>query len=669
MSAVLPDRLSALQNAVKRDPSSYMDEYRAQVRAFESELALLRLKLSTDSESFRALALFIAHCAPSFPDEVCALPEQLHTLLADHAGALAPEVRRAAAKSLVLLRSRGVIADPAPLLRLFFVLFRVRDRQLRELIFQHVVNDCVTLARGGVATSKAAARKRRRGAGAPSTAPAPAPSQVRASDIGIAMRSMQAFLYSTVADDSLVCARMSLQVLIELYKRGAWTDARTVNVIASTLCSKRVKLVVTALKFFLGVGANNGGDSDADADADSDEDEGGLLRAAAGSAIAPSKANVQEIEKNIAHVKKTRKRKRDAAKAFADIKRAQRKAASRGDGARPVFPAIALLHDPQGLGERLFTSLRSGALAREKFEARLLALNFVSRLVGQHRLMILPLYSFLGRYLAAHQTHVTHVLACVIQATHDGVPPEELAPTVRSVAHGFVSPGAKSELVQVGLNSLREIFTRCPALLAEPGMDALIGDLVAYKTFKGSKGVVAASRGILNLVREWFPALLARRDRGVAVAMDPMAAAARPAPFGALALATGVEGADLLALLLEDKQRRREKGDGGAVAVDDDEWARIDKEKAKKEIGGAAFPRGGGLRKRTRIDPKAEKPTDDAAEFLDLITGEDDDVGSEGEGEGEGEGGGGGVKRKTMKRKRKTLTRTRRRRRRRRRRK
>jgi hypothetical protein len=28
--------------------------------------------------------------------------------------------------------------------------------------------------------------------------------------------------------------------------------------------------------------------------------------------------------------------------------------------------------------------------------------------------------------------------------------------------------------MQIGLNTLREVFCRCPALLAEPGMDALV---------------------------------------------------------------------------------------------------------------------------------------------------------------------------------------------------
>ena len=42
-------------------------------------------------------------------------------------------------------------------------------------------------------------------------------------------------------------------------------------------------------------------------------------------------------------------------------------------------------------------------------------MNLLTRLVGTHRLLLLPLYSYLQRYLSAHQAHVTQVLAFLIQ--------------------------------------------------------------------------------------------------------------------------------------------------------------------------------------------------------------------------------------------------------------
>ena len=73
MSTLL-DRLSQLQNLVKRDPSSYAEEFRLQAGAFAAELGILRLRLHEDNEAFRQLAMFMTHVAPSFPADCAALP-------------------------------------------------------------------------------------------------------------------------------------------------------------------------------------------------------------------------------------------------------------------------------------------------------------------------------------------------------------------------------------------------------------------------------------------------------------------------------------------------------------------------------------------------------------------------------------------------------------------
>jgi protein SDA1 len=78
----------------------------------------------------------------------------------------------------------------------------------------------------------------------------------------------------------------------------------------------------------------------------------------------------------------------------------------------PLFPAIQLIHDPQALAEKLFKKLRQPG---EKFEVKLLLMNFISRLIGCHKLILLSFYSFLQRYITSHQKDVTHILAYLIQ--------------------------------------------------------------------------------------------------------------------------------------------------------------------------------------------------------------------------------------------------------------
>jgi protein SDA1 len=82
-------------------------------------------------------------------------------------------------------------------------------------------------------------------------------------------RALQAFMYTMLRDESEIAAKKSLDVMVELYQRRVWTDARTVNVIASALESPVTKLVTTALNFFLSIDARMEDDEEEEAAAKS----------------------------------------------------------------------------------------------------------------------------------------------------------------------------------------------------------------------------------------------------------------------------------------------------------------------------------------------------------------------------------------------------------------
>lgn len=71
-------------------------------------------------------------------------------------------------------------------------------------------------------------------------------------------------------------------------------------------------------------------------------------------------------------------------------------------------------------------SLYPPALPCTHQKVKLLMMNFISRVVGAHRLLLLPFYSHLQRYVASQQREVTHILAYLVQACHDLVPPDEV---------------------------------------------------------------------------------------------------------------------------------------------------------------------------------------------------------------------------------------------------
>ena len=61
----------------------------------------------------------------------------------------------------------------------------------------------------------------------------------------------------------------------------------------------------------------------------------------------------------------------------------------------------------------------------------------------------------------------------------------------------------------VGLNAVRELCARCPLVMTED----LLQDLAEYKTYK-DKGVMMASRSLIQLFRSLAPELLHKKDRG-----------------------------------------------------------------------------------------------------------------------------------------------------------
>ncbi|KAJ0388552.1 hypothetical protein P43SY_012033 [Pythium insidiosum] len=66
-------------------------------------------------------------------------------------------------------------------------------------------------------------------------------------------------------------------------------------------------------------------------------------------------------------------------------------------------------------------------------------MNFIGRVAGFHKLVLLPLYPLLQRYLQSHQQNVTQILAYLVQSCHEEIPPEELLPIVKSIANNFVT--------------------------------------------------------------------------------------------------------------------------------------------------------------------------------------------------------------------------------------
>lgn len=461
----------------------------------------------------------MAHVAQSYPEQLRSYPSELMALVERHAMAMHADLRRGLVKALMLLRTKGRL-EATEVLPLFFRLFRVSDKTLRTMLFRHVVADI-----------RAINKRHRQDA---------------------VNRQLQAFLFAAVHDANEAAVKRALAVLIELYRRNVWTDERSVNVIATAAHHKSPRVSVAALNFFMGVGM--GGDGE---DSDDEDDEDGAGGAPGTGGIKGKGAN--KLSKNELYkafhtgtASSRRKKQKKLERAVRSASRAER--VESGEALSAVgISALELLRDPHTFAEKVFKRLQG---SREKFETKMLMVQVVSRTITVHRLVVLPFYPFIARYLQPQQRDVTRLLTAAAEATHDQVPPDAIEPVLRQVVNAFVHDRSRPEAMGVGLKTVHALCLRCPLVMTEE----LLRDLTAYKKDK-DKGVRMASRSLIGLFRELAPALLDKKDRGRGHDKTRAIAA-----FGEAKFAEGVAGAELLA----EDERRRAAGLPGLDEEDED---------------------------------------------------------------------------------------------------
>lgn len=446
----LPDNLPQLQNLIKRDPDSYKEEFTQQLRHYESTLDIFRLSPSQNSKSLDEQVMFLAQVAQCYTEELKLFPQQLVDILKTHNTILDNSMRMTFCKALILLRNKNLL-PPYDLLEVFFQLLKCQDKSLRDFLETHIITDIKNI------------NSKHKDAKLNST--------------------LQNFMYSMLKDTNPKAAKMSVDIMIDLYNKNVWNDSKTVNVIASIGCfSKFTKVMVASLKFFLGKDPE-----EKDSDDSSEEEE-----PSARGSIMSNKFN-----------KKTRKREKNLEKVKKLVKKSKKK---KSNAPSFSFSALHLVNNPQGLAEKLFKQLES---SNERFEVKLMTLDVISRLIGLHDLFLFNYYPFITRLIQPHQREVTRILQFAAQASHELVPPDVIEPVIKGLVNNFVTERNSSDVMAIGLNAVREICSRCPLAMTED----LLRDLAQYKTYK-DRSVMMASKSLIVLFRNSIPELLHKRDRG-----------------------------------------------------------------------------------------------------------------------------------------------------------
>ncbi|KAI7679829.1 SDA1-domain-containing protein, partial [Hortaea werneckii] len=486
--------LPNLQHKIRIDPPSYRDDFVGQYSQYASLYELFLQSPTTTDDSgivrLRDLIDFVSHVADCYPKITEGFAGDLRALIERHHATLEPELRDKIVGSLVLLRRKDIIDSQTLLNTLWPLLISTPSKSLRALLYQKIISDIRT------ANSKTTNHKLN--------------------------RSMQTTCHNLIASDPASPKGLwSVKLTRELWKRQVWNDAKAVSIMAAAALSEDAKVVTGGVRFFLGGDQEREEAADDESDADEDIDMGKLRHQAVIN-------------------KKSAKRDRELKAAKAKVKRKEKKK----NAPHPLnFSALHLLHDPQGFAEKLFFQHLQPSQPKVKLnlEQKLHVLNLVSRLVGLHKLTLIPLYSYFLKFLTPRQPSVTSFLASLAQATHNLVPPDALEPLIQKTANEFVSEASAAEVASAGLNAIREVCARQPLAMSE----TLLQDLVQYRKSK-DKGVQMAARGLLSLYREVGAGMLRKRDRGREAALK-LRSGEQDATrrFGAVEQG-GIEGLELL---------------------------------------------------------------------------------------------------------------------------
>lgn len=503
--------LPNLQHKIKIDPSSYREDFISQHSQYASMLELfLHSPTTTDDTGIvrlRDLIDFISHVADCYPQLTSTFASELINLIQVHHATLDVELRDKIVGSLVLLRKKGIIDGETLLRTLWPLLVQTPSKTLRALLFQKIVSELRN------SNKKATNHKLN--------------------------RSMQAMCYELiVAEPTSSRGLWAVKLTRELWKRQVWTDAKAVSIMELAARCENAKVVTSGVRFFLGADQER---EDAAAEDVSDEEEDVDMR---------KMRHVAGINK------KSLKRDKELRLAAAKVKRKEKKKNNPGV---LNFSALHLLNDPQGFAEKLFAQhlQPSQPKVRLNLEQKLYVLQLVSRLVGLHKLTLIPLYSYFLKYLTPRQPSVTGFLASLAQSAHPLVPPDVLEPLIQKIANEFVSEASAAEVASAGLNGIREVCMRQPLAMSE----TLLQDLVMYRKSK-DKGTQMAARGLLSLYRDVGAQMLKKKDRGRDAALGLRAGERQGPRFGEVEEG-GIQGLELL------EQWREEQG----IGSDEDEQA------------------------------------------------------------------------------------------------
>ena len=433
--------LPQYQDRVKRDKESYKEEFLKILKKFEEQFNIFLFNPSRKIKGFKELLMFFAHLSHLFKEETAFIPKGLCKIISENYLTIPHEVRLTIVDSLSIMCKSGIL----PLLEvipLFFNLMRCQDKILRKRLTDYIISSLTKV-------------------------------NEKHKNVNI-NKNIQNFCEKLLEDSNKKLARKTLNIIVNLYQKKIWNDSRTINMLANiAVNAKDIKISSAACKFFLSEYDTEQGDS-------SDEED-----------LEELKNKYKLLGKG--YSQKTKKRKAKLKQLMKSIERKEER--NKKIKTNTNFLPIDQLNDPYTFAEKLFhlmSSFQSG-----NFSHKLIILRLLGRILGRHRLIINNFFNSMIPLIKAEQKDLNIILASIIEATHDQIPPIELESLIKKLFDFFISDVLPPQQITLGLHTLYGIMERCPYCINEEYFN-ICEELRNYK----NKSVANAARAVCNLYKE-----------------------------------------------------------------------------------------------------------------------------------------------------------------------
>ena len=433
--------LPQYQDRVKRDKESYKEEFLKILKKFEEQFNIFLFNPSREIKGFKELLMFFAHLSHLFKEETAFIPKGLCKIISENYLTIPHEVRLTIVDSLSIMCKSGILSL-LEVIPLFFNLMRCQDKILRKRLTDYIISSLTKV-------------------------------NEKHKNVNI-NKNIQNFCEKLLEDSNKKLARKTLNIIVNLYQKKIWNDSRTINMLANiAVNAKDIKISSAACKFFLSEYDTEQGDS-------SDEED-----------LEELKNKYKLLGKG--YSQKTKKRKAKLKQLMKSIERKEER--NKKIKTNTNFLPIDQLNDPYTFAEKLFhlmSSFQSG-----NFSHKLIILRLLGRILGRHRLIINNFFNSMIPLIKAEQKDLNIILASIIEATHDQIPPIELESLIKKLFDFFISDVLPPQQITLGLHTLYGIMERCPYCINEEYFN-ICEELRNYK----NKSVANAARAVCNLYKE-----------------------------------------------------------------------------------------------------------------------------------------------------------------------